>query len=248
VSLIVGFALFGSVTFLPWFFQTVFRSSPTVSGLRLIPLMVGLLVTSIISGRLISRTGRYKVFPVVGTAVMTGERSSRAVCVPNFMACSAVSSPSSHKGWTSHGRAGGQLPSTARLAYENAYVHALRPVFLVAAGISGVGFVLSLRLRERPPRATASPSQGLDDALAAPRSPSSLAELDPALSVLVSGERRRSFNRRGCAPGRHRSRPRGNERSSRRTRVALADQTTQRLPEVQQLLERLSVELAGQRP
>jgi hypothetical protein len=101
-----------------------------------------------------------------------------------------------HKGWTSHGRAGGQLPSTARLAYENAYVHALRPVFLVAAGISAVGFVLSLRLRERPLRATASPSQGLDDALAAPKSPSSLAELDRALSVLVSAERRRSFNRR----------------------------------------------------
>ncbi len=71
------------------------------------------------------------------------------------------------------------LPAAARLAYENAYVHALRPVFLVAAGVGALGFVLSLRLRERPLRATASTSQGLEDALAAPKSPSSLAETRP---------------------------------------------------------------------
>jgi hypothetical protein len=88
------------------------------------------------------------------------------------------------------------LPSAARLAYENAYVHALRPVFLVAAGVAAVGFLLSLRLRERPLRATASTSQGIDDALAAPKSPSSLAELDRALSVLVSRERRLAYNER----------------------------------------------------
>ena len=70
VGLIVGFALFGAVTFLPLFFQTVNGSGPTESGLRLIPLMAGLLVTSIASGQLISRLGRYKVFPIVGTAVI----------------------------------------------------------------------------------------------------------------------------------------------------------------------------------
>ncbi len=70
LSLIVGFALFGSVTFLPLFFQTVFHSSPTGAGLRLIPLMGGLLLTSVVSGRLISRTGRYRLFPIAGTAVM----------------------------------------------------------------------------------------------------------------------------------------------------------------------------------
>ena len=70
VGLIVGFALFGAVTFLPLFFQTVNGAGATESGLRLIPLMAGLLVTSIGSGQIISRVGRYKAFPIVGTAVM----------------------------------------------------------------------------------------------------------------------------------------------------------------------------------
>jgi len=68
VGLIVGFALFGSVTYLPLFLQVVKGASPTVSGLQMLPLMGGSLVTSIISGQLISRTGRYKVFPLLGTA------------------------------------------------------------------------------------------------------------------------------------------------------------------------------------
>ena len=70
LSMVVGFALFGAVTFLPLFFQTVYEASPTGSGLRLIPLMGGLVFTSILSGRLISRFGRYKIFPVLGTAIM----------------------------------------------------------------------------------------------------------------------------------------------------------------------------------
>ncbi len=69
-------------------------------------------------------------------------------------------------------------------------------MFLVAAGVGALGFALSLRLRERPLRATASTSQGLDDALAAPKSPSSLAEIDRALGVLVSREDRQAFNER----------------------------------------------------
>jgi EmrB/QacA subfamily drug resistance transporter len=71
LSLIVGFALFGSVTFLPLYFQTVDAASPTGSGLRLVPMIAGLLTTSILSGQLITRTGRYKVFPIIGTALMT---------------------------------------------------------------------------------------------------------------------------------------------------------------------------------
>ncbi|MHB8533301.1 MAG: MDR family MFS transporter, partial [Solirubrobacteraceae bacterium] len=71
LSLIVGFAMFGSITFLPLFFQTVFHASPTSAGLRLIPLMGGLVLTSVLSGRAIAATGRYRVFPIVGTAVMT---------------------------------------------------------------------------------------------------------------------------------------------------------------------------------
>jgi EmrB/QacA subfamily drug resistance transporter len=71
VGLIVGFALFGSVTYLPLFLQVVKGSSPTASGLELVPMMGGMLVTSIVSGQLISRSGRYRLFPIAGTAVMT---------------------------------------------------------------------------------------------------------------------------------------------------------------------------------
>ncbi|MHB1223889.1 MAG: MFS transporter [Gemmatimonadaceae bacterium] len=71
LGFIVGFALFGSVTYLPLFLQVVLGSSPTASGLQMLPLMGGMLVTSIVSGQLISRTGRYKRYPIAGTAVMT---------------------------------------------------------------------------------------------------------------------------------------------------------------------------------
>jgi EmrB/QacA subfamily drug resistance transporter len=71
MGLVVGFALFGAVTYLPQYQQIVKGASPTESGLQLLPLMVGVLLTSIGSGRLISRWGRYRVFPIVGTALMT---------------------------------------------------------------------------------------------------------------------------------------------------------------------------------
>ena len=71
VGLIVGFALFGSVTYLPVFLQVVKGVSPTASGLEMLPMMGGMLLTSIASGQLISRTGRYKLFPVAGTLVMS---------------------------------------------------------------------------------------------------------------------------------------------------------------------------------
>lgn len=71
IGLIVGFALFGSVTYLPVYLQLVKGVGPTQSGLEMLPMMGGMLVTSIISGQLISRTGRYKLFPIVGTAVMS---------------------------------------------------------------------------------------------------------------------------------------------------------------------------------
>jgi EmrB/QacA subfamily drug resistance transporter len=381
LSMIVGFALFGSVTFLPLFFQTVFGSSPTGAGLRLVPLMGGLVFTSVLSGRVISRTGRYKMFPIAGTAVMTlglfllsrlkVDTSSAAadvyllvlglglgmvmqvlvLAVQNAMDYSVLGAATSGvtlargiggsigaavfgtifssrlrgelhnvlSGTFGAQVAGGarltgaqvaSLPAAARIAYENAYVNALRPVFLVAAGVGAVGFLLSLRLSERPLRATASTSQGLDDALAAPKSPSSLAELDRALSVLVSRDARLAFNERVGAranvdlspgavwalarfgsygidgtremardqtiederivaveaelrehglvvqeDGGARLTPAGVATSdqvlgARREELhtMLADEETQRVPEVRQLLERLCVELAGRRP
>jgi EmrB/QacA subfamily drug resistance transporter len=70
VGFVVGLALFGSVTFLPLYLQVVKGQSPTVSGLQLTPLMGGVLVSSIASGNLISRSGRYRRFPIAGTGIM----------------------------------------------------------------------------------------------------------------------------------------------------------------------------------
>ena len=68
---VVGFAMFGSVTYMPVFLQIVTGSSPTGSGLQLVPMMGGMLVTSIASGQLISRRGKYRKFPIAGMAVAT---------------------------------------------------------------------------------------------------------------------------------------------------------------------------------
>jgi EmrB/QacA subfamily drug resistance transporter len=70
IGFVVGFAMFGAITYLPQYMQVVRGVSPTDSGLELLPMMGGLLLTSIGSGQLISRYGRYKIFPVVGTALM----------------------------------------------------------------------------------------------------------------------------------------------------------------------------------
>ena len=71
VGFIVGFAMFGAITYLPAFFQVVRGISPTISGVEILPLMAGLLVVSIGSGQIISRTGKYRFFPIAGTAFMT---------------------------------------------------------------------------------------------------------------------------------------------------------------------------------
>jgi EmrB/QacA subfamily drug resistance transporter len=70
ISLAAGFALFGSISYLPLFLQVVHGVSPTVSGLYLLPMVGGLLITSVASGQLIARTGRYKIYPIIGTAVL----------------------------------------------------------------------------------------------------------------------------------------------------------------------------------
>jgi EmrB/QacA subfamily drug resistance transporter len=381
LSLIVGFALFGSVTFLPLFFQTVFHSSPTNAGLRLIPLLGGLVFASILSGRRIATTGRYRRFPIVGTVLMTiglfllsrvkVSTSSLAIdgalivlglglgstmqvlvlAVQNAVGYEVLGAATS--GVTLSRGIGGSfgaaifgtifttrlrselsgvlsgplgaqvkagarltgaqvatLPDRARLAYENAYVNALHPVFIAAAGVTAVGFVLSLLLRERPLRTTAATSNGLEDSLAVPKTASSLAEIDRALSIAAGEDRRREFGARvvsragvdispGAAWGlarfssygiagtlrmarsvgipeeriapvqrelRERGLVEGDGEDAKLTPggTAVADQIlsarreelralldghdVEREPELQQLLERLCVELSGQRP
>lgn len=70
LSFVVGFAMLGALTFLPTYMQYVNGVSATTSGLRTLPMVVGMLITSTGSGTLVGRTGRYKIFPVAGTALM----------------------------------------------------------------------------------------------------------------------------------------------------------------------------------
>jgi EmrB/QacA subfamily drug resistance transporter len=268
LSLIVGFALFGAVTFLPLYFQTVDAASPTESGLRLLPLMLGVLITSIGSGQAISRLGRYKAFPIAGTGVMAvgmlllsrleiGTSAATASLyllvlglglglvmqvlvlavqnsVPYAVLGTATSGvtlmrgiggslgtaafgsiftnrlvdelaganlpPSLQQMIGGGGRLTGpqieSLPAAARTAYQQGYVDALTPVFLVAAGVAAVGFAVSWMLQEHPLRAAAATSHGLEDSLAAPRSADSLAELERALAVATTREERQRFHRR----------------------------------------------------
>ncbi|BBZ52490.1 MFS transporter [Mycobacterium heidelbergense] len=70
LSFVVGFAMLGAMTFLPTYMQYVDGVSATTSGLRTLPMVVGMLITSTGSGTVVGHTGRYKVFPVAGTALM----------------------------------------------------------------------------------------------------------------------------------------------------------------------------------
>ena len=267
LSLIVGFALFGAVVFLPLYFQTVDLASPTEAGLRLVPMIVGLLTTSILSGQLISRTGRYRVFPIIGTLLMsTGlllltrldvGTSTAVAAVYLFvlglgLGCtmqvlvlavqnavdykllgSATSGVTMLRGIggsigtaalgavftsrltgelksTLHGPLAAQVSKGARLTgaqvarlpagprsiYQHAYVHSLRPAFLVAAAAAVLGFVLSLFLQERKLRGAPATSTGLEDGLAAPRSADSLAEIELSLTRVTTADERLRFRRR----------------------------------------------------
>ncbi|MET7568720.1 MDR family MFS transporter [Streptomyces sp. NPDC005492] len=69
ISFIVGFAMFGAMTYLPTFLQVVQGISPTMSGVHMLPMVFGMLLSSTASGQIVSRTGRWKVFPIAGTGV-----------------------------------------------------------------------------------------------------------------------------------------------------------------------------------
>ncbi|MFB7372359.1 DHA2 family efflux MFS transporter permease subunit [Streptomyces sp. NPDC056222] len=71
ISFVVGFAMFGAMTYLPTFLQVVQDVTPTASGVHMLPMVVGMFLASTTSGQVVSRTGRWKVFPIAGTAVTT---------------------------------------------------------------------------------------------------------------------------------------------------------------------------------
>ncbi|MGW4892994.1 MDR family MFS transporter [Kitasatospora sp. NPDC004240] len=70
IGFIVGFVMFGSTVFLPLYQQTVQGASATNSGLLLMPMMLGMLVISLVVGQAITKTGKYRIYPIIGTAVM----------------------------------------------------------------------------------------------------------------------------------------------------------------------------------
>jgi EmrB/QacA subfamily drug resistance transporter len=264
IGLIVGFALFGSVTYLPLFLQVVNGASPTGSGLQILPLMGGLLVTSIGSGQIISRTGKYKVFPILGTALMVvgllllssmdastsrGEASAYmfvlglglgsvmqvlVLAVQNAVDYSdlgvatsgatlfrsiggsvgtavlgsifnnrlsselASALPSSAAAGLGGGdlthtnpKALDRLPAAAHAAYIHAFTNALSTVFVVAASVAALAFLLSWALEQRPLRDTVAAGSGVGESFAAPRQVDSLAEASRALTVRLGREDRR---------------------------------------------------------
>ncbi len=67
---LIGFAIFGGAIYLPLYLQTVKGMSPTESGLAMLPMVAGMFSMSIVSGQLITRTGKYKIFPIIGSIIL----------------------------------------------------------------------------------------------------------------------------------------------------------------------------------
>jgi EmrB/QacA subfamily drug resistance transporter len=231
VGLIVGLSLFGAVTFLPIYLQVVKGVSPSVSGLLLMPMMLGMLATSVISGRLISRFGRYKLFPILGTATMTfglgalsllaiesgdwqtaidalwlglGVATSGTMLFRSLGGALGVALFGAIFANRLHAQLAGPgmdflatvipaavrgLPADLHQEYITAVMAALRPVFLAAACISALGFVLTFLLREYPLREGA-PAEGVGESFAMPRDATSLEELERIIALLVARENR----------------------------------------------------------
>jgi EmrB/QacA subfamily drug resistance transporter len=269
IGFAAGFAMFGALAFLPLFLQVVRGVSPTVSGVYLLPMVLGLLLTSIGSGQLISRLGRYKVFPIVGTALLVvallllsrlsettsslllntyffilglslglilqvlviavqnsaayadlgtatsgatffrsiGGAFGVAICgsifsnrlatelakslagrrlPPGFNVAAAQSNPKLLK----------SLPPAAHTAVLHAYSESIDRIFLFAAPVAAVAFVLSWFLKEVPLRKTAGAAdlgEGLG-AVSAERT--SVGEIERALLRLADGDmRKRGYER-----------------------------------------------------
>jgi EmrB/QacA subfamily drug resistance transporter len=231
VGFIVGFALFGAVSFIPLYLQTVKGHSPTASGLLMTPMMAGVLITSIGSGQLISRLGRYKPFPVAGTAIMTVGfvlLSRLHVDTPPGVAAAYLlvlglgiglvlqvlvlaaqnSVDYRYLGVVSSGstlfrQIGGSVGvsifgaifanrlahNLATAPYPIAATDALDRVFLVAAWIAALGFVISLFLREVPLKTTAQ-APDVGDGFKPARDDDRLREIERSLSVLARREQR----------------------------------------------------------
>jgi len=253
IGFIVGAALFGSLTYLPLFLQVVKGMSPSVSGLHLAPMMLGVLCSSVISGQVIAHTGRYKIFPVIGTGLMTVGMALLAflrvdtnvwtvsadtlvlglglgmvmqvlvMAVQNavpfehlgaatagttlfrmtggsigvalfgaiFSNRIASQSASSISGFDVTAILKGSAGTGQQLtSISEAIAIALQPVFLTAAIMAALAFLLALYLPELPLKAGAAAAEGLGESFASPRQADSLAELQRILSSLASNKNR----------------------------------------------------------
>ena len=256
VGFIVGFALFGAVTFLPLYLQVVRGHGPISSGLLLTPMMAGLLVTSIASGNLITRFGRYKPFPIAGTAIMTVGvylLSGLSVSTPAWQTALflvvlglglgmvmqvlvlAVQNAVDYRflgvatsGSTLFRQVGGvigvaifgaifsnelahqlrtrlpaaahipaaanpevvkHLPPAIRTPYIASFAASLRPVFVAAAGITFLAFLLTWLLREIPLRQTAA-AENVAESIPPPRDGDSQQELERIVASLMDRRNR----------------------------------------------------------
>jgi len=81
VNVLVGAAMFGGLALLPLYLQIVKGKTPTTAGLLLLPLTAGIMFGSILSGQLTARTGRYKIFPVLGTLFMAGAMAGMGLLI-----------------------------------------------------------------------------------------------------------------------------------------------------------------------
>jgi EmrB/QacA subfamily drug resistance transporter len=237
VGFVVGFSLFGALTYLPLFQQTVRGLSPTASGLQLLPVMGGLLITSILSGQIIARTGHYKIFPILGTATAAvgmyllsslDETTSTGTAAWHMLVLGLGlgmvmqvlvlvvqnSVPYDMLGVATSGATlfrsiGGSLGTailgaifSGRLAAEvasgdtqvHAFTDSLHVVFLVAAGVVVIAFLLSWLIPEAPLRKTVDATV-VGDTIGGPVDTDSLRELTRALSRAAGRDRTLRFMR-----------------------------------------------------
>ncbi|MFM9699471.1 MDR family MFS transporter [Streptomyces europaeiscabiei] len=269
ISFVVGFAMFGAMTYLPTFLQVVHGVSPTMSGVHMLPMVFGLLLSSTVSGQIVSRTGRWKVFPVVGTGVTTlgllllhqldadsgnGEMSAYlfvfglglglvmqvlVLVVQNAVpyedlgvatsgatffrsigasfgvavfgtvfaghlgekltdALDGAQLPSgvSVDGLKADPREIAELPAALRPSVLDAYASSITDVFVYAAPVALLGFVLAWFLREDRLRASVTAPDATETLASNPVERSSHDEVCRALSVLGSREGRRDVYRK----------------------------------------------------
>ncbi|MET8636659.1 DHA2 family efflux MFS transporter permease subunit [Streptomyces sp. NPDC004096] len=265
ISFIVGFAMFGAMTYLPTFLQIVHGITPTLSGVHMLPMVAGMLLSSTGSGQIVSRTGRWKVFPLAGTGITTigllllhqlDEHSSTAemsvyffvfglglglvmqvlvLIVQNavpyedlgvatsgatFFRSIGASFGVAIFGTIFASRLGGglaealagrplpsgvsadalksdprgitTLPSAVRPAVLHAFAGSITDVFLYAAPVALLGFVLAWFLREDRLRGSVTAPDGTETLASNPVERSSYDEVCRALSLLGSREGRRS--------------------------------------------------------